>query len=874
MALIRRPGRRAVRGLLATVLCALTAGAARAAPPDAGAADASQDASAPDAGAPPRPQLEPPRAIGEATVPYPADAPLHKDPVIVKVKLVVGVDGKVGQVELLTRSLPVFDDAVVRAAAAFRFEPARFGGKPVPVQITFSHTFLPPPPPPPASDGPPLVSALQGRLVELGTRVPVQGATVAAEIGGRHYTAEVDARGRFRMPVPAGAARVTVHAAGYHPFVQEERIAAGQQLFVSYYVERERYDPYEIVVVAEQRRQEVSRITLRGPELKQVPGTFGDPFRVVQALPGVASIVSLLPFPVVRGASPGSTGFLLDGTRVPLLYHLLAGPSVLHPELIEEVQFYAGGAPVLYGGYTAGIVDGRTRRARKDESLIDLDVNLLQAGGLVRTPIPFLDATATVAARVGYPGIILSLATDQASLSYWDYQLRLDGGNARNGWTVFAFGARDELDTVAPDADPNAADPPLTPALVLGFHRLDLRGQLGAGRVDTTLRVVGGLDRTTAAGSDITSLTLEPQARVRYRAGPALDVVAGLEGLVKDTSQGDGVAAGPFGNSASIAMFTEDLSRQYVGSALAEMLWRPTRDWLIRPGVRGDVYYDGTARKQAADPRLTLRYRLLDRALEGVAWGGDEAAVWLKGSVGLYHQPPRFFLPLPGLDIMPLRYGLLTAVQYDLGAEVPLGEHTHLTVDGFFNDMDPVVFDLQVNRQSVGAAANGSLVPTTTTPGDTSAQMTLDRLLQQQVGRAYGVEAMLRREARSGLYGWIAYTLSLSERQKDGQFVPFDFDRTHLLNLVGGVPLPRNWELGARLQYQSGRPTTTTLGYNTARTDGYFRIDLRIDKRAVYQRWLFDFYVDLTNAALFPEEITPGTTIRYVLPTFGVRGRI
>jgi len=294
----------------------------------------------------------------------------------------------------------------------------------------------------------------------------------------------------------------------------------------------------------------------------------------------------------------------------------------------------------------------------------------------------------------------------------------------------------------------------------------------------------------------------------------------------------------------------------------------------VRPGVRGDLYYDGTTRKQAADPRLTLRYRLLDRALEGVPAGSDDSAVWLKGSVGIYHQPPRFFLPLPGLDIMPLRYGLLTAVQYDLGAELPLFERTHLNVDVFYNDMDPVVFDLQVNRQTVGAAANGSLVPTTTTPGDTNAQMTLDRLLQQQVGRAYGLEMMLRRQAKNGLYGWIAYTLSLSEREKDGQFVPFDFDRTHLLNLVGGLPLPRNWELGARLQYQSGRPTTTTFGYNTARTDGYFRIDLRIDKRAVYKKWLFDFYVDLTNAALFPEEIMPGQRLRYVLPTFGVRGRI
>ena len=58
-----------------------------------------------------------------------------------------------------------------------------------------------------------------------------------------------------------------------------------------------------------------------------------------------------------------------------------------------------------------------------------------------------------------------------------------------------------------------------------------------------------------------------------------------------------------------------------------------------------------------------------------------------------------------------------------------------------------------------------------------------------------------------------------------------------------------------------------------AGTDGYLRFDLRVDKRAVWQKWLLDFYVDITNVALLPEEIQPGTVIRYVLPTVGLRAR-
>jgi TonB family protein len=851
--------------LLALATC-LPLGTAWAQTPDAGLPEAAPAAPA---------ELEPPLPLVPTIVPYPSGAPPHDQPVVVRIKIMVAADGTVPKVELLSHSLPIFDDAVVAAAKAFTFQPARYGGQPVPVEIAFTHTFQPPPPPPPAptvDTGPPLTAALRGRLVEMGTRLPVAGATVAALVGERHYSVETDAKGRFRLPVPSGDARISAHAAGYNAFLQQEHLAPQQELAVSYYIERESYDPYEIVIVGEQHREEVSRITLRGAEIKEIPGTFGDPFRVIQALPGTASIAALIPFPVVRGASPNSTGFLLDGTRVPLLYHLLVGNSVVHPELIDEVQFYPGGAPVLYGGYTGGIVDGRTHRARSDEHLIDLDVNLFQTGGLIRQPIPFLGATATVAGRYGNPGLIMSLATNQVSLSYWDYQLRLDGGNPRNGWTVSFFGAGDELDTPAPGSSTsNSTNPTLAPALILNFHRADLRAYHGSGGFDGLYRLVMGYDKTESSGSNVATWVAEPSARWHYRAGERLTLVWGVEGSFHDIVQGAPSSVAP--DAFSLNTITKDLRALYVGSALVETLWRPTSRWLIRPGVRTDVYYDRNTTKTGVDPRMTLRYKLITRDLAGVPADSDDSAVWLKAAVGLYHQPPRFVLPLPGLDTMPLKYGLLQSIQSSLGAEIPLSQHFSASVEGYFAYMDPTIFDLTVNAQTVNIAGNTGIIPGSTPSSQTTAQDVLDRLQQPHTGRAYGLETLIRRQAKSGLYSWLSYTLSRSERYKDGAWAPYDFDRTHLINLVAGLLLPRNWDVGVRLQYQSGKPATTTYGYNTARTNGYDRIDIRVDKRAVYKGWLLDFYVDIMNAALLPEEVTPGTTIRYVLPTVGLRAR-
>jgi TonB family protein len=818
--------------------------------------------------APPQ-TFDPPVAKGTNTVPYPANAPAHTDPIVVTVKLTVNEQGIVAEVVLETPPNPPFSDAVIAAAKQFEFAPGTYDGQPVAVEVTFTHTFQPPPPPPPKADEGPLRDAvLKGKLVQLGTREPVGGATVTAKVGDKVYAAEADPKGKFELPLPSGAAAITVNAPGHNVFIQKEALAKAQALSVTYYVERDRYDPYEIVVVGEERREEVSRITLRGPEIKQVPGTFGDPFRVVQALPGVAATISLLPFPVVRGASPSSTGFLLDGTRVPLLYHLLSGPSVIHPDFIDEIQFYPGGAPAPYGGYTAGIVDGRTGRARKDESLIDVDLNLLQVGGLVRQPIKAIDATATIAARYGYPGLLLSLATNEASLQYWDYQLRLDGGTVKNGWTMFAFGARDQLDTVAADADPMDPDPPLEPTLILGFHRLDLRYHRTFGKLFTEARTVVGYDRTQSNGTDFSMLVAEPALHARYKLDDTFTLATGIEGSLHDIRQGTESEAA----ANALAMITGKLEKYLQGSAFAELFWRPTPDWLIRPGVRSDIWGDGSTRKGAVDPRLTVR-RVLDRRdLADTPPDSDDSAVWLKGAAGIYHQPPRFILPLPGLDMMPLEYGLLRSFQTSLGVEVPFENRLQLTAEGFFNYMAPTIFDLSVNDTSIINDANETITPTGTVTDD-DAQEFIDRLTAPQKGRAYGLEFLLRRQAKNGLFGWISYTLSRSERLRQGDYVPYDFDRTHLVNLVAGLPLRRNWDIGLRLQYQSGKPLTTTAGYNTARSAGYVRFDLRVDKRVVWRDWLLDFYVDVTNAAVLPEEVQAGRVIRYVLPTVGVRGR-
>ena len=74
---------------------------------------------------------------------------------------------------------------------------------------------------------------------------------------------------------------------------------------------------YETTVRARKPAAAVTRYELAQPELKVVPGTFGDPLRVVQNLPGVARTPFGLGALVIRGAVAQRLGHLRRGAQDP-----------------------------------------------------------------------------------------------------------------------------------------------------------------------------------------------------------------------------------------------------------------------------------------------------------------------------------------------------------------------------------------------------------------------------------------------------------------------------------------------------------------------------------------------------------------------------
>src|SRR5690606_6313103 len=150
----------------------------------------------------------------------------------------------------------------------------------------------------------------------------------------------------------------------------------------------------------------------------------------------------------------------------------------------------------------------------------------------------------------------------------------------------------------------------------------------------------------------------------------------------------------------------------------------------------------------------------------------------------------------PGLDDIALENGPGQSAQASFGGEYETRSGFAFDLQAFFTYMDPILLEVhsvigEADPDPEAAEAEGS---------------PLDRLPVRQ-GRSMGIELLVRKKAMGPFFGWISYTLSRAERHGKSGWKPYEYDRTHVLNAVLGIQLPRGWELGWRFQVQDGIPT-------------------------------------------------------------------
>jgi TonB family protein len=792
----------------------------------------------------------------------------------VTVILTIDATGSVGDVQLQTPPAGYgLDEAALDAARRLRFTPAEVDGVPSPIRVPFTFHFRKPPPPAPAR--------LTGRVVDALTGEPVAGARVHAGA----FEVVTDADGRYVVEgLPPGPVDVEIGTPAHLPSDRALTLAPGvaATLDVTLFPVP---TADEIVVRGNRERTSLTKRTLEGEVLRTVPGSFGDPLRAIQNLPGLQRAPYVLGVLLVRGANPGDSAVFVDGHELPLAFHFLGGPSVLAPDLIDHIDFYPGNFSVRYGRAIGGIIDVTTREGRPKAWHGTADVDLFDAGGFVEGPLG-ADTTLQLAARRSYiDGVLRAVdaATDSGASSvlpvYYDYQARVDHRfSAANRISVLAFGSEDHLSLVG---DPGGTGDDTAISARIAFHRLKFSWtSTPHPGLEWTLSPTIGVDVTTfdAGQVQLDATIVEYGARydLRLDATPDLTLRTGLDALGHAVLLSADIPLRvpdyrPYPGSDPGDRESSPVNRTVVLTSAApyfEAEWKPGGGPLtLIPGLRLDTYlWVGRLRFFPA-PRLNARYAL--------------AKDWtLKAGAGLFDQPPqewRLDEELGNPDLKPE-----WAEHYGLGVEWRATEALSVDLDGFYlrrHDLSERSDDVKVSGGSVDAK----------------------RFENSGQGYAYGLEVLVKHEVTRNFYGWIAYTLSRSMERltPHDAYQPTRFDQTHILTALASYKLGRGWEIGARFRLVTGNPDTPIVGatfdgdrgsyvpllgaINSTRQPVFDQLDLRVEKTWTFQAWALSAYLDVQNVYNAENPEFTAWDYRYresapvpgipILPTFGLTGR-
>ena len=691
------------------------------------------------------------------------------------------------------------------------------------------------------TDGGPTSGHLRGRVLARGTRGPVLAAQIAVGDGPTprpSVTAGDD--GRFDLPVSCGLHTLSVRASGFEPLVVRHDACTDLEPLLLRLSPRPNLPLYETVVVAPKDEPSVD---LRGPELTTTPGSLGDPLRTIESLPGVAAVAWPAPIYAIRGSNPGNTGYFLDDLQVPLLFHLALGPSVIHPAFFDSMSFYPGGYPARYGRYVAGIVSTQTRAPAEDRSHAMAEIRLYDAGGLVSTPFPDNNGSVAAAFRYSYTGALLSLLRNDLRLAYWDYQVRADRRLGAWRLVLLLFGSGDDLEYRLQEYEPRRT-------YLLQFHRASLRATrpIGDGRLSARLAL--GADQSTAPIVDNYSISARAYSiipRLLYELPTRhADIEVGLDGEVQWFR--------PVSNVYEAG--ASDLARDrtvLLGAGYATGTLRAGGHLTLTPGVRLDSYTIHGVTKMDVGPRLSARLRLNDKAS-------------LNASGGRFSQPPSLTVQIPAAENFGLAlYGLQSSWQAALGVDAQYLPGLDVEVTGY------------VQRYVLTDLRDPALINPDPLASD---------FLVRRDARSYGAELMLRRPASHRLHGWLSYTLSRNQRALGGGVIgPSDWDQRHILNAVVGYRLG-SYTLGARGHLNTGRPVLVNGGTveTFVRLPTFYQLDLRAERRFLFDTFTLDVYLELVNATLTREvyqldqdRLTGALTersLRVVLPSLGIRGEM
>lgn len=715
-------------------------------------------------------------------------------------------------------------------------------------------------------------NSIQGVVLERGTLKPLSGVNVYLLPSGQKALSEENGSFLF-SELPQGLCEVIVNVTGYKKYSQKVdcQNLSGKKI----YLERVTYNSFETTVTSKVEKRDDQAQVLSQEEFMKAPGSFGgDPIRATQNLPGVAANAGSAQI-IVQGAGQDDTGYVINGHRVPIIFHFAGLSSVVMPEAVEKVELLPAGYGPEYSRAIGGIVGLTTKSPKSDRIHGMAYVDFLNAGGAIEGPIN-QKSSFFVGTRYSYIGQVLkAVAKNNENLSftsaptYYDltgiYRNQINDKNIFK--TTFVF-SKDQLELAL--NRPANNDPKLRgsffnsteffrviPSLSTRLSEsLTMENSLGIGQDKILVDIAG---RYLDVKANVISQRFELQKvwSKTYKNFWGLDNqwTSSDVGVNLPSRYDVGGVQTPFSVGQNKKFRAQSSSAQLGAYIRNEYKTSEDSLWTFLPNLRLD--YFSLTKETSLQPRLQARYQ-------------QNPQLQYRASWGVYSQQP---LPQEtsknyGNKAIKNPYALHSMVGLKYEIENISQGRLEILNNYFYKDLKNLVIpDVVKNYNNSG---KGQIIGTE-------------------------IQAKYRKDLWSTQ---VVYTLLKSERRIPGLgTTPSEFDQTHNLNIIGSYNSPK-WTYSARLRLVTGLPFTPITGASfdsdndvflpqagqiySQRFSGFNQLDVRIDRKIIYDEWILSAYLDIQNLmnAQNPQgfqyayDYSSRQTVRGlpILPTIGLKG--
>jgi hypothetical protein len=661
---------------------------------------------------------------------------------------------------------------------------------------------------------------------------------------------------------------------GFKPHEKKNITAkAGDTLTYDFMLSEETYTTEEIDVISQRFRQaqndmRTSLLNIAPRTSKTLPGVGEDVLRSLQTLPGVSALNDFSSQLIVRGSGPDQNLIIMDDVEIFNPYRLYGVFSMFNPETLEEINLITGGFPSKYGDRLSAVLDITNREGSRKTYFSGLtNINIANANLVFSGRLPFSNIPGSwiVSTRRTYYDLILGPFAKSAGLidesasfpSFEDIQAKISLGpfkhskfniNAifsKDGVEIIPGNSKELEDSISVrDVTKNdvvsaawhyAPSNKFLSKTTVSWYRNSGDADFGGSILDPvlnreiydpqirdSLRALGlylGMSfssKYTFRKYSLANNTVVLSDRHRTEIGGGVDIIkTDLQFNLELDEKLKAIFQSNPNFSAFDDSFLEGKNYWRTHFYLQDRMKISSR-FYIQPGIRFD-YYD-IIKKAYLSPRLNLSYAV-------------DRVTTLRGGTGFYYQSPGYEKLIDGqvfYDLTPEKTQKLDAeraTQFILGIDRWITDEWFAKFETYYKQFD----DLVVQEKLTGHRYEFLLIdPNNHDPAyvqnpanwtRSQSKLAYDSLTSTPIngakGRAYGFEFYLEKKntkPSSRLSGWISYSLSWAERDRNGLITPFRFDQRHSLNIVANYRILHWLELGARFNFSSNFPMTKPVG--------------------------------------------------------------